>query len=76
MQVIWPPYRVLRIRRDAYQAAVEATHLGAVIGAQVLPTLLSSSLSTHSAKRLSVGALTGHIQSPFASAVLNCCTQG
>ena len=27
-QVMWAPYRVLRIKRDAYRAAAEATNLG------------------------------------------------
>ena len=32
---MWPPYRVLRIKRAAYRAAQEAANLGPVIGYQV-----------------------------------------
>ncbi|KAK9793438.1 hypothetical protein WJX73_001824 [Symbiochloris irregularis] len=32
--VIWPPYRVLRIRKAAFHAAVEATRLGPVMQSQ------------------------------------------
>lgn len=44
VQVMWAPYRVLRIKRAAYRAAQEAANLGPVIGYQARPhiTHLSS----------------------------------